>query len=76
MMNTYDWLQTLFFFMVLLLLVRPVGTFMAKVYQGELTLLSPLLGPCENLLYRICEVNKDEEMVGCAMPALCFSSTW
>jgi K+-transporting ATPase ATPase A chain len=62
MMNTYDWLQTLFFFAVLLLLIKPVGTFMAKVYQGERTFLSPLLGPCENLIYRICGVNKDEEM--------------
>ncbi len=62
MMNTYDWQQTLFFFAVLLLLVKPVGTFMAKVYQGERTFLSPLLGPCENLLYRICGVNTNEEM--------------
>jgi len=61
-MNTYDWQQTLFFFAVLLLLIKPVGTFMAKVYQGERTFFSPLLGPCENLIYRICGVNKDEEM--------------
>ena len=61
-MNTYDWQQTLFFFAVLLTLIKPVGSFMAKVYQGELTLLSPLLVPCENLLYRICGVNKNEEM--------------
>ena len=61
-MNVFDWLQTGFFFTILLLLVNPLGTFMAKVYQGERTLLSPLLGPCENLLYRICGVNKDEEM--------------
>ena len=61
-MNIYDWLQTLFFFAVLILLVKPLGTYMAKVYQGERTLLSPILSPCENLLYRICGVNKDEEM--------------
>ncbi len=62
MMNTYDWLQTLFFFAVLLLLIKPVGTFMAKVYQGERTFLSPILGPSENLLYRLGGVKKDEEM--------------
>ena len=61
-MNTYDWQQTLFFFAVLLLLIKPVGTFMAKVYQGERNLLSPLFAPCEDLLYRTCGVNKDEEM--------------
>ena len=61
-MSIYDWLQTLIFFVTLLLLVKPVGTFMAKVYQGERTFLSPILNPCENVLYRICGVNKDEEM--------------
>jgi K+-transporting ATPase ATPase A chain len=61
-MNTYDWLQTLFLFATLLLLIKPVGSFMAKVYQGERIWLSPLLVPCENLLYRLCGVNKDEEM--------------
>ncbi len=61
-MNTSDWLQTLFVFTVLLLLVKPLGAFMAKVYQGERTLLSPLLVPAENLLYRICGVDKDDEM--------------
>ncbi len=61
-MNTYDWQQTLFFLAALLLLIKPVGAFMAKVYQGERTLLSPLFAPCEDLLYRICGVNKDEEM--------------
>ena len=62
MMSTYDWQQTLFFFALLLLLIKPLGNFMAKVYQGERTLLSPLLGPCEDLTYRLCGVNKDEEM--------------
>jgi K+-transporting ATPase ATPase A chain len=61
-MNVYDWLQTLCLFTILLLLVKPVGSYMAKMYQGERTLLSPLLAPCENLLYRICGVDKDEEM--------------
>jgi len=61
-MNADDWLQTVFFFATLLLLVKPVGTFMAKVYQGERTWLSPLLTPCEHLLYRICGVNREEEM--------------
>ncbi len=61
-MNASDWLQAAFFFATLLLLVQPFGLFMAKVYQGERTLLSPLLVPCENVLYRLCGVNKEEEM--------------
>jgi len=61
-MNVYEWLETILFFIVLLALIKPFGTYMARVFQGERTLLSPLLLPCEELLYRICGVEKDEEM--------------
>ena len=61
-MNNYEVMQTILFFGVLLLLIKPVGTFMARVYQGERTFLSPVLLPCETLFYRICGVKKDEEM--------------
>jgi potassium-transporting ATPase potassium-binding subunit len=61
-MNMFEWLETILFFVVLLALVKPLGAFMARVYQGERTFLSPLLVPCENLLYRICGINRDEEM--------------
>ncbi len=61
-MNMYEWLQTIIIFVVLLALIKPLGSFMAMVYQGERTFLSPVFVPCENLLYRICGVKKDEEM--------------
>ena len=61
-MNMHEWMETILFFIVLLAVVKPFGTFMAKVYQGERTFLTPVLAPCENLLYRICGVKKDEEM--------------
>ena len=61
-MNMYEWVETILLFVVLLSLVKPFGTFMAKVYQGERTFLSPVLVPCENILYRVCGVEKDEEM--------------
>ena len=56
-MNTYEWLQTALLFVILLALVKPLGSFMAKVFQGERTFLSPLLAPCEKLIYRISGVN-------------------
>jgi potassium-transporting ATPase potassium-binding subunit len=62
-MNLYEYIETMAFFLVLLAVIKPFGSFMAKVYQGERTFLSPVLVPCENLLYRICSVDKDEEMV-------------
>ncbi|MRR05965.1 MAG: potassium-transporting ATPase subunit KdpA [Deltaproteobacteria bacterium] len=61
-MDSFEWLQTMLFFVVLLALIKPFGTFMAKVFQGERTFLSPVLVPCENILYRICGVDRDKEM--------------
>jgi K+-transporting ATPase ATPase A chain len=61
-MNSFEWLQSVFFFVVLLALIKPFGTFMAKVFEGERTFLSPFLVPCENILYRICGIDRDLEM--------------
>ncbi len=61
-MNVYDWQQLILFFAVLLLLVKPFGAYMVKVYQGEQTLLSPLLVPCEGFIYRITGVAPSDEM--------------
>ena len=54
--------QVLFLLVVLLALVKPLGGFMARVYQGERTFLTPLLAPVEGLLYRISGVQRDDEM--------------
>ena len=61
-MTIYEWTETLTFFVILLAAVKPFGTYMAKVYRGERTILSPILVPCENVLYRLCGVNGEEEM--------------
>jgi K+-transporting ATPase ATPase A chain len=61
-MNSYELLQTIIFFVVFLALVKPLGSFMARVFQGERTFLSPVLSPCENLIYRISGVKAEEEM--------------
>ncbi|MEI6208563.1 MAG: potassium-transporting ATPase subunit KdpA [Desulfuromonadales bacterium] len=61
-MNSYEWLQTIIFFVVLLALVKPLGSFMAKVFQGERTFLSPVLAPCEKVIYRISGVQPEDEM--------------
>lgn len=61
-MNGYEWLETILFFLLLIALIKPFGSYMARVFQGERTILSPLLVQCENFLYRICGVNGDEEM--------------
>ena len=58
-MNLYSWLQLVFYLVVLLLLAKPLGAFMAKVYQGERTFLDPILGPVERLIYRLSGVKPE-----------------
>ncbi len=45
--------QIILFFVVLLALVKPLGAYMARVYQGEPVLLERALGPFERLCYRL-----------------------
>ncbi|RNC71030.1 MAG: potassium-transporting ATPase subunit KdpA [Desulfuromonadales bacterium] len=61
-MSAYDLTETVLFFAVLLAFTKPFGAFMARVYQGERTILSPLIAPCETLVYRLCGVDRNEEM--------------
>jgi K+-transporting ATPase ATPase A chain len=55
-------LQMVLFFGILLLLTKPLGTYMAKVFQGERSLLTPVLRPVERLFYRVFGVAEDEDM--------------
>jgi potassium-transporting ATPase potassium-binding subunit len=55
-------LQLLLFFGLIVLLTKPMGGYMARVFQGERTLLSPVLRPAERLIYRLLGVREDEEM--------------
>jgi K+-transporting ATPase ATPase A chain len=55
-------LQIAIYLIVLALLAKPLGGYMARVYQGERTLLGRLVGPVERLSYRVIGVNPDQEM--------------
>ncbi|HAL15335.1 MAG TPA: potassium-transporting ATPase subunit KdpA [Anaerolineaceae bacterium] len=61
-MTLNGWIQIVVFFALLLVLVKPLGGYMAKVYGGERTLLSPVVGPLERRFYRIASVLPDAEM--------------
>ena len=61
-MNIFSWIQLAFYLVVLLALAKPLGSFMAKVYQGERTFLDRVLGPVERFMYRASGVNPEEEM--------------
>jgi K+-transporting ATPase ATPase A chain len=55
-------LQIGLYLAVLLLLVKPLGSYMARVYEGEPVLIGKLLGPLERFLYRAAGVKPETEM--------------
>ena len=61
-MTLNGWLQILFFLALVFLVTKPMGVFMARVFNREKTLMDPLLRPIERLLYRATGVNEDHEM--------------
>jgi len=61
-MNVASLLQITVFFATLLALVKPLGWYMARVYQGEPCGLDAALGWLERLIYRVCRIDPAEEM--------------
>jgi potassium-transporting ATPase potassium-binding subunit len=61
-MSANGWLQFAIYSVILLLTVRPVGIYMARVVEGERTWLDPVLRPFERLIYKLCGVKADKEM--------------
>ncbi len=55
-------LQIVLYLVVLLILVKPLGAYMARVYQGQDVLLDSLMRPFERLLYRLAGVQPEKEM--------------
>lgn len=61
-MNHFDVLQIVVMLGTLTLLTPPLGRFMAKVYQGENTFLTPVIRPFEQMTYRLTGVDATHEM--------------
>ncbi len=61
-MTTNGIIQIILYLTVLGLLVKPLGSYMAKVYQGESLLITRVLGPVERLIYRLLGTRPEEEM--------------
>ncbi|MGE5307708.1 MAG: potassium-transporting ATPase subunit KdpA [Deltaproteobacteria bacterium] len=60
-MNWNDLAQLTVYLLILLLTVKPLGIYMARVYEGKRQPLS-WLSPLERLIYRMCAVDPDKEM--------------
>lgn len=61
-MTLFSWFQLIVYLAVLLLLAKPLGTYMAQVYQGQRTFLSPLLQRVERPFYRLLGTSPESEM--------------
>ncbi|SIQ01923.1 K+-transporting ATPase ATPase A chain [Rhizobium sp. RU33A] len=74
-MTTVGWLQISLLFLAVLLVIKPLGLYMARVFSGERTLLSPVLGRLERDLYRVGGINpeKEQSWLGYTLAMLAFS---
>jgi K+-transporting ATPase ATPase A chain len=60
------WLEIGIFLALVFALTKPIGLYMARVFNGERTVLSPVLAPLENGLYRVCRIDPAREMTASA----------
>ncbi|MEK1870503.1 MAG: potassium-transporting ATPase subunit KdpA, partial [Ensifer adhaerens] len=50
-MSIIGWLQISLLFIAVLIVIKPLGLYMARVFSGERNVFSPVLGPVERGLY-------------------------
>tara|TARA_R110002051_G_scaffold77472_2_gene140951 strand:+ start:1917 stop:3626 length:1710 start_codon:yes stop_codon:yes gene_type:complete len=60
-MTVIGWLQISLLLLAVLLVIKPLGLYMAKVFSGERHLLSPVLARGERGLYRLAGIDADKE---------------
>ena len=61
-MRMADWLQVIVFIIIIVLLVRPLGAWMAKVFTGTPNFLSPVIDPVEQNFLALGGINPGDEM--------------
>jgi K+-transporting ATPase ATPase A chain len=69
------WVQIAVFVAVVLVLIKPVGIYMARVFTNQRVFLSPVVGPIERLTYRVLRVRPDggQDWKGYARSLIVFS---
>jgi K+-transporting ATPase ATPase A chain len=60
-MTVNGWVQIALFSVIVILITRPLGGYMTRVFAGERTFLSPVLRPVERAIYWCCGVDEKEE---------------
>ena len=61
-MSINGWLQIAIFLALILLVTKPMGVFMTRVFNRERTFMDPVLRPIERVLYRMTGVDENHEM--------------
>jgi len=61
-MTANGWFQILFFLALIFLVTKPMGVYMARVFNREKTFMDPVLRPVEKFLYRVTSVDESHEM--------------
>jgi K+-transporting ATPase ATPase A chain len=76
-MTVNGWLQICVFLVLIFAVTKPLGVFMARVFNRERTFLDPVARPLERLLYRVTGVDENHEMrwTEYAVSMLMFSGT-
>ncbi len=74
-MTIVGWLQAALVFALVCACVKPLGAYMARVFEGERVVLSPVLAPVEGAVYRLCRIDPSRESSwkGYAFAVLAFS---
>ncbi len=61
-MTANGWLQIAVFLLLVLAVTKPMGVFMARVFERERTFMDPVLRPIERVIYRLTGVDEEHEM--------------
>jgi potassium-transporting ATPase potassium-binding subunit len=61
-MTGFGWFQIFLYFVALLLVTKPMGAYMYRVFERKRTGLDFVLRPIEKLVYRVCGIDEEKEM--------------
>src|SRR5271166_5694896 len=61
-MTGNGWFQILLFFVCVVLVTKPIGVYLSRVFERKFTWLDPILRPIERLIYRVSGIQEEKEM--------------
>lgn len=75
-MTLNGWIEIAIYCAIVVALVAPLGRYMTRVFNGERTFLSPVLGPVERGLYRLAGIDatREQDWVGYTVAMLLFNA--